>query len=455
MNPALRPLLAAATAAVLALPAGAQRLPPLPEELPAAVAPPALPTPAGAAASGPGAAQPGVRTAALLDGLLTHSRSVLSLREGRLGGPGVARLRALLGASHLVMLGEDHGSAGIADFATALWRELAPLGFAHAAIEADPWLTERLEAELRQGGLAAWTRLAQEQGGAFAPFFVWDAEARFAQAVVADALAAGRPGPALWGLDQLFMGAVPWYLQQLARDAKAAPARRLAAELAQATQGQLMGLTQVPESRWQALHDALEGDAPHRELLAALLLSRRIYMPNTGGPGEVLPANQWREDLMKRSLAAHLARATAKPGGVPPKVMLKFGAYHLYRGASPIQVQGLGGFVSELAVQHGKASLNLLVLCSPGGELLQFDGRRLPCDTSRYGGDWGFIEPYLDPHSYTVFDLRSWRLRPGRVAHLGPGVQRAMGSFDLLVWPPRGSPAAAFLPGVTPPVLQR
>ena len=172
----------------------------------------------------------------------------------------------------------------------------------------------------------------------------------------------------------------------------------------------------------------------------------------------MLPANQLRETLMKRTLASHLQRQAARQPAdpraarpaTPPNLMLKFGAWHLYRGASPIQVQALGGFASALATWHGGASLNLLVLCSPGSELLQFDGSRQPCDAARYGGEWAFIDPHLDPAAYTVFDLRSWRLRPGRVGHLAPGVQRAMESFDLLVFPPRGA-ASAYLEGVIPP----
>jgi hypothetical protein len=194
-------------------------------------------------------------------------------------------------------------------------------------------------------------------------------------------------------------------------------------------------------------------DPPRRELLDALLLSCRIYAPNTGGAGEVLHANQWREDLMKRAFAAQLAAATARDGR-PPEVMLKFGAFHLYRGASPIGVHGLGGFIAELAVQQGGTALNLLVLCASGSEVLTVDGRRLPCDAARYGGDWAFLKPHLDAEAVTVFDMRSWRLRPGRLAHLAPAVQRAMASFDLLVFPPR-SPAATYLPGAAPPVMPR
>jgi hypothetical protein len=409
----------------------------LPAPLPLPAAPPA------------GAAGQAARE--LLPALIEHSRSTMSLRDGRLAGQGLPRLRELAKAAEVVLFGEDHGNAAIADLATALWAELQALGFRYAAIETDPWLSAELEARLRGGGLPAWTAFLAEQGTAVVPFFAWDAELRFAQAVVASAATRPTPAPVLWGLDQAFVGAAPWLLQRLATRVGRGAAQDQAVALATQTRGDPQALMKIDPARLAALRDALGAgaDAGSRDLVDALILSRRIYAPNTDPAGEPWIANTERETLMKRSFAAHYTE-TLKRDGARPKVMAKFGAWHLYRGASPILVQALGGFIGEFALAQGGQALSLLVLCPPGGEVLAFDGRRSVCDAQRYGGDWAFIEPYLQPDAVTMFDLRTWRLRPRRIAQLGVEVQRAVGSFDLLVFPPRAG-ASAFLPSLKAP----
>jgi len=386
----------------------------------------------------------------LLRALVEHSRFLVATDQGGLTGPGAERLQRLASGSQFVLMGESHGNEGVADFATALWRLLHPLGFGQAAIETDPWVAERLSRRLREGGLEAWAEYSAERGGApVAPFFTWTAEARFAQAVVDSTRDSAQP--ALWGLDQVFMGSAAWLLQEVAQAAYAAQAREIAAELAKsASEGGLSGLMLIAPARLEELRAALSApeDEGWRDFADALLLSQQIYRPFTGGPGEVTLANDQRERLMRRQFVDYYERVE-RVAGKPPRVLLKFGANHLYRGASPVQVQALGGFVSEFAAARGGESLALLVLCGPGGRSGDLSGRSSDCGEELARGDWSFLLPYLDADSPTLFDLRTWRLRPGRIGHLPVEVQRAVGSFDLLVFVPGGA-AAAFLPGISP-----
>lgn len=384
----------------------------------------------------------------LLRALIEHSRLSATMEERRLAGPGVERLARLAADAQFVLMGESHGSEGVADFATALWALLQPLGYTHAAIETDPWVAERLEQTLRAEGIDAWARFLGERGGAAAaPFVTWAPEVRLAQAIIASAPQALEPS--LWGLDQVFIGSAGWLLQEVAVGASAPRARELAKALAaQAAEGGLNGLASLETTRLAALRDALsaEADSDWRELVEAMVLSQEIYRPFTGGSGEAFIANDARERLMRRLFVGYYERAAA--AGPPPRVLLKFGANHMYRGASPVQVQGLGGFVSEFAAARGAGSLSLLVLCGPGGQSGDLSGRASDCGEEFAKGDWSFLLPYVDAGSPTLFDLQSWRLRPGRFRHLPAEVQRAVGSFDFLVFVPGA--ASAFLPGVAP-----
>lgn len=396
----------------------------------------------------PPAAPPGLKGAELLPALIEHSRSRLVLQDGRLAGEGLPALRQLLAPTQFLLLGEDHFIRGVAEFATALWGELHDLGYRHAVLEADRWSVAALEAELAAGrAIAPW--LNRHGGGIAMPFYALDAELDWLRAIVA-----ARPapkGPRLWGVDQVFLGSVPIVLEAVAAKARDPEARRLAAEQIAAARGSLNWLSKESLAPLQALLQRLDAkrEPDLHERVSALIASRAIYQPFSGGEGEAWAANDAREQGMRRDfLRAY--REAEKREGAPPKVMAKLGANHLFRGASTTSVQSFGNAMVELARSRDRHSLSLIALCAPGGRSGNVDGGELPCDAARYGGDWAFIEPFLLPDVITVFDLRSWRLRPGRFAHLPVGVQRVVAGFDLLLFVPSGRPAR-YLEGVAPP----
>lgn len=393
----------------------------------------------------PPPAASGVPPAQLLPMLIEHSRRPATLQGGRLAGPGAELLRSLASTSQFVLMGELHGNQGVADFATALWAELQPFGFRHAAVEIDPWAAAALAREL-PAGTDAWSAFLAERGGVAAmAFYTWAPEARFAASV----LRSGR-APALWGLDQVFIGSAAWHLGDIAQGARSAAARRLAAELAADAKGRLSWLGEVDTSRLQRLRDSLSDPADERwrTLLDAMIDSATIYAPFSGRGGEATLANLRREAGMRRLFLEQYRQAEGR-GEPAPKVMFKMGGNHMFRGASTTLVQALGGFVSEFAAARGSEALSLLVLCGPGSHAGGLDGSSVPCGDLADDDDWRFIAPYVSAEALTVFDLRAWRLRPRRLAHLSTEVQRIAGSFDLLVFVP-GAPASAFLPGLKP-----
>lgn len=397
----------------------------------------------------PPPAPQGAEPQTLLPALIEHSRSTARLENGRLTGAGADLLRTLGAESQFVAIGEEHGNAGIAQFAEAYWRDLNAIGFNYAAIEVDPWVAEAMQRELRAGDSAAWARFIEPRGGAVvAPFFSWDAEAQFADAIVDTSRA--RREPALWGLDQVFLGAAPWLLTEIATNARDPEARAMAAQLAEEARGNLSWLGQSEAAPLEALRARLthRRDARYADLMDAMIQSQRIYRPFSGGDGEAWFANVERETLMKQNFLAHY-RAAERADGAPPRVLLKFGGYHIYRGATPTMAQGLGGFVNEFAVQNNARSLSIYAACGPGSATAGFAGPPTPCDEG-FAETWSFLAPYVSADEITVFDLRAWKLRPRRWAHLPADARQLIASFDLLVIIPNAR-ASEFLPGVTPP----
>jgi hypothetical protein len=403
----------------------------------------------------PPPAPPNADVISLLPALVEHSRHTARIENGRLTGEGADFLRALGAESQFVLIGEDHGNQGIADFVSAYWSDLHASGFNYAAVEIDPWTAGALEREVRAGGVPQWTQFVAGHGGAtMAPFFTWESEARLAQNILSST-PRGRE-PTIWGLDQVFIGGAPWMLRDIAERAHGRDARTRAAALADAAAGDDSGgLHWLGRAEAQPLIDlraALNGrqDREFAALVDAMIVSQRIYRPFTADQGEALFANIERETLMKRTFLERY-NAALRADRRPPRVMLKFGSYHMFRGASPTHVQALGGFVSELATQNGRNALAIMPLCGPGGFVGTFDIPEVACDAP-FAESYGFLAPYVDAQALTIFDLREWRLRPRRWEHLPVEIRQAIESYDLLVVVPNGA-GARFLPGLPTPNL--
>lgn len=387
----------------------------------------------------PPVATPGTPAPELLAALVEHSRLALPLQEGRLGGAGGERWRALAAASSHVVFGEQHGNAGIAAVARAMWDDLAAGGWRHAAFEVDPYAAAAFVQARQSGGMAGWARFLAGAGGSGAvPFLGWAEEA---------ALAAAVPEP--WGLDQVFIDSAERLLRELLAqpDSGLPPEARAQVQAFVEEAAQSSGwLGRVEPERLGRAAEAARPGSPARHLLQALHESALIYAPFSGGDGEPTTANARREQAMKLRYLAELQR-TEKATGRVPRVFVKVGAYHAMRGATPTGVQGLGGFVTELAAARGEAVLTVMVLCGPGSVAALHGGGQQPCDdTLRAGGDWQFLRPWVDERQPVMFDLRTWRLRPRRLQGLPAEVLRVVGSFDLLVFAPAERAASALVP---------
>lgn len=396
----------------------------------------------------PPPAPAGATSESLLPALIEHSRHNAAIADGRLVGEGAAFLREMGRNAHFVLIGEDHGYAGIAEFAAAYWRDLNAFGYRYAALEIDPYVAADIERELRAGGSEAWARYLVGRGGAAgAPFVSWASEANLAAEVVNSSRV--RRGPTIWGLDQVFIGSAPWLLRDVSVGARNRQARALAAALAEegASSEDPSWFGRIDGSRLIDLRAALSGGADARwaERVDALMVSHRIYQPFTAGRGEAYLANEERETLMK-SLFLERHEAALRADRAPPRVMLKFGSYHMMRGATPTHVQGLGGFVTEFAVARGQRAVSILALCGPGGAIARHEAAPLPCD-QLYAGPLSFLADHVSREEIAVFDLRVWRLRPERWEHLPGAIKRLIDSYDVAVVVP-GRSAAEPLSGV-------
>lgn len=355
-----------------------------------------------------------------------------------LSGPGAARIVAWSREAQFFLLGENHGSAGIARFATGVAKALGPVGFRHTVVEADPLVTDHMVRLLKQGGMPAFANwLATDQRQRAVPFFAWREEADFAVAALAN-------GP-VWGVDQSFLAAAHVHLDAIAAQTRDRSARTMAQAMAAEARADVIGwLAKVDRARIVALRDAIPArDAAARRIADLLVQSAAIYSPFSGGQGSWHRANLARETLMKRSFLGYYD-AVAKRGGRPPRVLFKFGAWHLQRGLSETNVPSLGNFLAELALaRYDRPVFNLRVMCGPGAEQVTFDGSVQSC-ADEFAPLAPALGAALSPEGATVFDLRPLRDKPRLWRDWPAEAKRLVWTYDAVVVI-RGGGAATFI----------
>ena len=152
------------------------------------------------------------------------------------------------------------------------------------------------------------------------------------------------------------------------------------------------------------------------------LIEEGIFRTPPTDPGE----GRRRERVMKSVFDANYQKASiaAEP---PAKVLLKFGAFHVYRGLNPVGGTGIGNHVAELAAVHGAESLHIRVIPVKGV-------------TGRPGAQ--YLQPMLDnllPSEWTMFDLRPLRRSVDYAAN--PELGTLVFGYDILIMVPEGRPA--------------
>jgi len=346
--------------------------------------------------------------AQVLARLLRENRYVVSVIDGRLSGPGKDFLMQASAHSQFFALGEEHNVKEVPEFTSMLFQALHDAyGYNYLALEQDPLMMSVVSRPPVRGDRAAALDLARKYPNGYT--FNTDQEVNMI--VSAGRMSAAKTDP-IWGLDQMF-GAqhaleriLPYApnddvrdrtrkLIQIAREYDAVrftPGRHYMAEI------------DKPEDLWnlmQLYHPAAGSEAEF--IIQQLILSARIYGFYKAGTEKRIPGyfenGRVREQNMKSLFMANYRKALGA-GDHVPKVLLKFGHWHLYRGMSPGNVPSLGNFVSELATSNGFASFHLAIAIHNPPDGFRPISKRLPLKP---------LADAADIDRWTIFDLQPLR----------------------------------------------
>lgn len=385
---------------------------------------------------------------------LAQEGSLLTVRPEGFSGPGAAILSDAVDASRYVLIGESHFSREIPAFTTNVCRLMAPGGLTAMAVETGPEAATAVDARMR----------APDREQQIADFMTTYPDAmaflnsRAEGQTVADCAAVAGPDFTLWGLDQEFLGVSGYLFDQMLASAPGPLARAQIEALARqertAVQAALASgspmdlfLLKVTDATLDPAGKAIDQDGGDRAkaLFAALRETRAIYQASQSGRGD---PNGRRARLMKRTLAAHLADV---PQG---RVLMKFGAFHLYKGYNPLGQRDVGNFVAELADGEGVKALNMIVVGAKGREA-GYNGVGRPMKvydfdaTTGEDSDWrkdvmSARPSGMAPGDWILVDLR--RLRSKDMDDLTPEWRELIRGYDLAVVAPELSPSTKLGP---------
>lgn len=379
----------------------------------------------------------------LLDSL-TKNRTQLVLKGGKFTGSGASVLEKALAESQFVLIGEEHGTEQVPAFASAVCNVVGPLGFHTMAIEAGPRAVAAIQPWI--GSTNSREQLAQFEKKFPDTIAFFNLQPELDLLSHCAAVAQGGTFQ-VWGLDQEFMGASGYLLTSIlethpGKRATAESERLLAKnEEARASAGKSgnpgeLFMMSASDSELAGLRELLkkEGDAAAQALLAELMESREIYYKNATAGAE---SNRQRALLMKRNFVRNY-QATARAEGAVPKILMKFGDWHLYKGFNPLLNNDIGNTMAELADGMGLKSLHIAILAVKGTRL-RFAGIGRPYQSETFrmldDKDYKFLQPmadHLEPDGWTMFDLRGIR-KAAYSGALDRDMERLVLGYDLLI----------------------
>lgn len=381
---------------------------------------------------------------------LSGHKYTLALEDGVLTGSGADFLLSEAKAVQFFLIGEDHGIAEVPQFTAALFQRIYPMGYHHLAIETGPLTAQWLRSLAAEPNAQQACSAFHKENPFAVPFYHWQEEAALLVAVLKGAQPGVQP---LWGLDQEFIMSSKLHFKELLALAPNDDARKVVNEFYENTQTEfhlmveskdpgLFFLASAQKADFEQLENAFGAQAPlqAREILFELKTSWEIYAKNFSGAG--YESNAQRAGLMKKHFMSYYNHALAQQDS-PPRVLFKFGVYHIKKGRSYTNVYDIGNLAAELAEANNNHSFHLFVIGVAGTQnaYLPFVGneadknKKIDAVTTY---DFADIKPFLaaaDQKLWTVFDLRPLRplLHAQKLGSLAPNTKELIWGYDAVL----------------------
>lgn len=363
-----------------------------------------------------------------LDSLI--HKNTFFYKNGAFEGKGWELLKKEIKASHIVVIGEQHGIAEIPIFCEKVAEVLHPKALIG---EIDPYTAERLEKI--SVDTAQYSAYFKQKPYDFA-FFSWKTELDLARKMVLS-------HTAIWGVNEINFLSLPSFFESLASSAKSPENKKAALKKAAEYAKHDMPLygdvkkydyfaayTIKAATVDSLIHDFRNENPRSKKMLKDLKSSLPIFA-NTD--------YQLRVNLMKKNLLNYLHPYITADGINIPRLLIKLGANHATRSESWVDTPEVGSLADNLADASGKTSLHLLVFGKKGTINMM-----APVDNATaiqsYDGvdDLKGIKPFFDhveKGEWNVYDLRPIRyaLKMGKLEIKSLELKKYIMGYDLLI----------------------
>ncbi|MGB0522274.1 MAG: hypothetical protein ACPGJS_04910 [Flammeovirgaceae bacterium] len=378
-----------------------------------------------------------------------QAKTTIQVDENTWKGAGKEFLINAAKNSQFFLIGEDHGLAELPLFTTFMVNALANTagGYGYFATETGPITASYLQKMAKSKNAdQQFAKLNQTIPWAV-PFYFYQEEVEILKAMMK---LRKDDEPRIWGLDQEFIGAPRLLFKKLIEIAPNPEAKTLVETyLAKAQKGFEETIkTKNPTSilmynlkpaDFEKIKSAFQGNVEAINIIDELIVSQSIYLKFFSQQG--FASNVQRAELMKSHFLDYYQQAKAKNNTLP-KVLFKFGANHIYRGANGLNAFDIGNFVSELASMEKSSSFHLYVVGVKGTQnaynpFVDEKEKNKPYDASKYLDKINFspIFSVSEEKDWTVIDLRTVRelLFYGKIKNLDNGLEKLIWSYDAVL----------------------
>lgn len=349
----------------------------------------------------------------LIETINTNTYS-LKIENNRLSGSGVPVIQEAIDGSQFLLVGEQHGIREVSEFTSALFLEATSYGYEHLCIETDPHAASKLEVLAKKGNEAMADFLNEYTNSI--PFYDAKEEFLFLQNVVKHS---ALEDSIIWGVDQVYI-TMPRYLFQLLIQEAQNEATKLVTTgyfdramkqyklYEKSNNPQELILASLNDTDFEKLYNAFGSDisTKAKRILEDIQTTQQIYMHYM--KGEYYLNNRVRSQLMKKQFMEYY-KQTESSGNLP-KVLLKFGATHTYKGLSLYYQFDLGNMVYELAEMNGTRAVSFQ-LNPVKGQSKSFEGDPKSFDYSESLNPIikKVLENRIDDNSWVLIDMRPLR----------------------------------------------
>jgi hypothetical protein len=369
---------------------------------------------------------------------------------GDLEGTGGIEMTDAIRDAQFVLIGESHFSRETPAVAAAVCRAMRPDRY---AIEVGPYAAAYVNGLLQVPQRKILMKEREHDFPDNMAFLNVEQENDLAATCMASSQ---EKGEALWGLDQEFEGAAPVLLHQMdaqpngkvsAAAIRSALAKDRQAEAKARSTGDLtqLFLTSATDNDVSELQAALntDGTQTSQAIMREFVASRRIYRMNSSDPAA---SNSERASLLKQHfLDRYRSLQREKPA---PRILMKFGDNHMWKGFNETHQLDLGDFVAELASVEHSTSLHIEVIAVKG-KLGLLSGYARPLKEEAFvladTAEYGWLKPLIEMlpnekggQGTVVVDLRKLRFRS---IAMPSEWQRFVYGYDLLVMLPEFTPS--------------